>query len=426
MSNDNDKELNDYLQGNSELSQRYQRDKGSGPPTYLDKLILDAAKNEIKPHHMPRWTVPLSIAAVMVIGVSIVFNIYREQGQPLMTVPESTVATMARDVLKEQSEMENRQQTARPSAPVEPGRGNSEVDRKIPSLSMELADEAAPARKRMIWKKQEKKTQADDSQDKEDSDVAMMGATNTYNYEEESGQSAKQPAMSADLALDPAPAPVLVAEVDQVSADIELPFKAMGNEPGWSLTISKDQIELETSYGQEKLITSTPEAITTEAGSRYQVSAEGQALEITIRDSLCRDSMSGMPYPRTVKIIMSDKTLSGCGGQPVSLLMGDEWIVENIGNKGIIDFSRVTINFSEDGRIHGLAGCNQYSGSYQLSGELLSVGLLISTRRVCPEALMNQEAFFLELLQLATGFDFDEHGALIIKTKEDRTILARR
>lgn len=426
MNNDNDKELNDYLQGNSELSRRYQRDKASGPPAHLDKLILDAAKNEIKPRHMPRWTVPLSIAAVMVIGVSIVFNIYREQGQPLMTAPKSTVATKARDILKEQSEMENRLQTARPSAPAEPGRGNSEMDRVMPSLSMELADEAAPASKHMIWEKQEKKTLADDSQDKQDSDVAMKGATNTYNYEDESGQSVKQPAISADLALDPAPASVSLAGVDQVTADIELPFKAMGNEPGWSLTISEDQIELETSYGQEKMIMSTPEVITTEAGSRYLLSAEGQALEITIRDSLCRDSMSGMPYPRTVKVIMSDKTLSGCGGQPLSLLMGDEWIVENIGNKGIIDFSRVTINFSEDGRIHGLAGCNQYSGSYQLSGELLSVGLLISTRRACPEALMNQEAFFLELLQLATGFDFDDHDALIIKTKEDKTILARR
>ena len=413
MSNDNDKEMNDYLQGNSELSQRYQRDKGSGPPVHLDNLILDAAKNEIKPRHMPRWTVPLSIAAVMVIGVSIVFNIYREQGQPLMTAPESTVATKARDVLKEQGEMENRQQNARPSAPAEPGRGISEMDRVMPNLTMELADEAAPGRKRMIWEKQEKKTLADDSQDKQDSDVAMMGATDSYNYEEESGQSAKQPAMSADLALDPAPAPVSVSEVDQGTTDIELPFKAMGNEPGWSLTIGEDQIELVTSYGQEKMITSTPEVITTEAGSRFLVSAEGQVLEITIRNSLCRDSMS-------------DKTLSGCGGQPVSLLLGDEWIVEDIGNKGIIDFSRVTINFSEDGRIHGLAGCNQYSGSYQLGGELLSVGLLISTRRACPEGLMNQEAFFLELLQLATGFDFDENGALIIKTKEDKTILARR
>ncbi len=426
MSNDNDKELNDYLQGNSELSQRYQRDKGSGPPAHLDKLILDAAKNEIQPRHMLRWTVPLSIAAVMVIGVGIVFNIYREQGQPLMTASESTVSTKARDVLKEQGEMENRQQTASPSAPAEPGRGSSEVDRVMPSLSMELADEAAQARKRMIWEKQENKTQADDSQDKQDSDVAMLGATDSYNYEEESGQSAKQPAMSADLALDPASAPVLVAEVDQVTADIELPFKAMGNEPGWSLTIGEDQIELVTGYGQEKVITSTPEVITTEAGSRYLVSAEGQALEITIRDTLCRDSMSGMPYPRTVKVIMSDKTLSGCGGQPVSLLLGDEWIVEDIGNKGIIDFSRVTINFSGDGRIHGIAGCNQYSGNYLLSGELLSVGLLISTRRACPEAIMNQEAFFLELLQLATGFDIDENGALIIKTKEDKTILARR
>ncbi|NIN34520.1 MAG: META domain-containing protein [Gammaproteobacteria bacterium] len=426
MSNDNDKELNDYLQGNSELSQRYQPDKGSGPPAHLDKLILDAAKNEIKPPHMPRWTVPLSIAAVMVIGVGIVFNIYREQGQPLMTAPESTVATKARDVLKEQGEMENRQQIARPSAPAEPGRGTSAINRALPSLNMELADQAAPGRKRMIWEKQEKKTQTDDSQDKQDTDVAMLGATDTYNYDEKTVRSEKQPAMSADLALDPALAPVSVAEADQVTADIELPFKAMGNEPGWSLTISEDQIELVTSYGQEKLVTSTPEVITTEAGSRYLLSAEGQALEITIRDSRCRDSMSGMPYPRTVKVIMSDKTLSGCGGQSVSLLLGDEWIVEDIGNKGIIDFSRVTINFSEDGRIHGLAGCNQYSGSYQISGELLSVGLLISTRRACPEALMNQEAFFLELLQLATGFDFDEHGALIIKTKEGKTILIRR
>jgi len=38
---------------------------------------------------------------------------------------------------------------------------------------------------------------------------------------------------------------------------------------------------------------------------------------------------------------------------------------------------------------------------------------------------MNQETWFLELLRATTGFEIDKNGALIIITKDGRSILAR-
>lgn len=91
-----DKELSDYLEGNSELSNRYHASSVVEPPAHLDEKILSAAKEAVteskqKPRvafHKSPWALPISIAAVITLSVSLVVTMQQEIGQPLMSEPE--------------------------------------------------------------------------------------------------------------------------------------------------------------------------------------------------------------------------------------------------------------------------------------------------------------------------------------------------
>ena len=73
--------------------------------------------------------------------------------------------------------------------------------------------------------------------------------------------------------------------------------------------------------------------------------------------------------------------------------------------KGVLPDTRITALF-ENGTVGGSAGCNNYSGPYELSGSLISIGPLASTMMMCgePEGIMEQEATFLAALQSAVSY----------------------
>jgi heat shock protein HslJ len=128
--------------------------------------------------------------------------------------------------------------------------------------------------------------------------------------------------------------------------------------------------------------------------------------------------MSGMPYPQRVRVEIEGEQLLGCGGDPARLLQGGEWVVEDILGGGIIDRSRVTLRFWQDGRLTGRASCNNLMGQYQLSGEGLAIGQAATTRMACSPALMEQEQRVLNSLAQVQRFDIDDTGALLLYTSE--------
>ncbi|MEH6355466.1 MAG: META domain-containing protein [Marinobacter sp.] len=108
-----------------------------------------------------------------------------------------------------------------------------------------------------------------------------------------------------------------------------------------------------------------------------------------------------------------------------SLLQGGEWIVEDVGGKGIIDSSHISIVFMDEKRVGGSSSCNRYSGEYQLSGSTFTVGdNMASTRMACAPALMNQEDRFLKLLLNVSEVRFGDHGELVLSTPSGETIRA--
>ena len=85
-----------------------------------------------------------------------------------------------------------------------------------------------------------------------------------------------------------------------------------------------------------------------------------------------------------------------------------KWILESYGEPGILkavlEGTEITATFeSTTGRVHGSAGCNTYSGDYQISDNKHSIPLIVSTEIGClePEGIMEQELKYLKALQAA-------------------------
>jgi heat shock protein HslJ len=91
------------------------------------------------------------------------------------------------------------------------------------------------------------------------------------------------------------------------------------------------------------------------------------------------------------------------------------WRAEDIGSKGIINDSEVTMMLGSDGKIGGKSGCNGYSANYQITGDALKVfPPMVGTRMMCAPALMNQEEVYRSLIETAQSFSVTPEGALVI------------
>jgi len=102
--------LEEYLQGDSALSRAYGAEQKAQVPDHLDKAILSAANEAVETKQSPKvayspfarsWYVPVSMAAVLMLCVSLVFTIYKDSGQTLLTAPKSEFDIDARIVPEE-------------------------------------------------------------------------------------------------------------------------------------------------------------------------------------------------------------------------------------------------------------------------------------------------------------------------------------
>ncbi len=117
-------------------------------------------------------------------------------------------------------------------------------------------------------------------------------------------------------------------------------------------------------------------------------------------------------------------------------LAGTSWEVTAYNNGrqavvSVLEGTRITAVFHDDGRITGSAGCNQYFASYVIKGESISIASPGATRRHCadPGGAMGQEARFLAALHSAATLRLDgerlalrtAEGALAVNLVPNRT-----
>lgn len=93
-------------------------------------------------------------------------------------------------------------------------------------------------------------------------------------------------------------------------------FKAVGNEPGWSLELTEgEDMLLITNYGRDSHLFKTPLPLINEKSGQtvYKTENQGNKITVIIDDQPCMDSMSGLHFETSVTVILNDQKLTGCG-----------------------------------------------------------------------------------------------------------------
>jgi heat shock protein HslJ len=202
-------------------------------------------------------------------------------------------------------------------------------------------------------------------------------------------------------------------------------FNARGNEPSWSIRKSDTGITFSTPDGRAVTIAPLPPVQSIDGGERYRSVSGGKTFTMLIANKVCTDTMSGMPFPKSVTVEIGEEKLFGCGGDPADLLRSD-WTIENIGGKPTMTEHKATLSFGTDAQLSGNGSCNRYFGSYTLSGEGLTISGLGSSMMMCEQPVMDQESLFLDTLRNTQRFEIAPDNRLSLYTKDGRSIVARR
>ena len=161
-------------------------------------------------------------------------------------------------------------------------------------------------------------------------------------------------------------------------------YKAVGNEPGWNLTVRPARMDYVGDYGQVNIAEPTPPNFRAVHGT-YR----SGKLQLTISAGPCSDGMSDLTYRQTVRVTADGRTVSGCGGGTIAenRLAGTSWAVVSLNGRpvpgGHLQFA--------DRDLSARFGCNSMSGQYQLNGDHLSTANLVQTEMACPEPAMTFE-----------------------------------
>ena len=145
-----------------------------------------------------------------------------------------------------------------------------------------------------------------------------------------------------------------------------------GNEPSWQVEVSDGAVRFSSLDGESVTLDPVPEPALAEGVTVYLGETDGASLALVATEKICSDTMSGMPHPKTVVVITGDKVFLGCGGDPLSLLLG-EWQVDEIEGAAVLAKTDPSLGFDADGSFHGSTSCNRYFGSFALTGEALTL-----------------------------------------------------
>lgn len=100
------------------------------------------------------------------------------------------------------------------------------------------------------------------------------------------------------------------------------------------------------------------------------------------------------------------------------------WSLTSLGGSALVPESTITMDLT-DGAASGSAGCNSYSGTYELSGASISFGPMATTRKACPEppGLMDQENQYLTELQNVEAYQMDSSGLQMFGSASPVTVV---
>ena len=91
-------------------------------------------------------------------------------------------------------------------------------------------------------------------------------------------------------------------------------YRAVGNEPGWTLEIAAQKTLFVTNYGEDRFVFPTPvPEIEPGESATYEAVYKGVTLKVVIRHEDCADTMADDHYGTSVEVTIDNTTYRGCG-----------------------------------------------------------------------------------------------------------------
>ncbi|MCP8686946.1 META domain-containing protein [Marinobacterium sedimentorum] len=100
-------------------------------------------------------------------------------------------------------------------------------------------------------------------------------------------------------------------------------------------------------------------------------------------------------------------------------LAGTRWQITRVADQPVPASLNSTIQFDDQGHVFGSAGCNQFTGTYELNRGGLRIERLATTRKLCFSAIMYQEEALLRVLRGAERV-YLQADELILESARER------
>lgn len=142
--------------------------------------------------------------------------------------------------------------------------------------------------------------------------------------------------------------------------------------------------------------------------------------------------LEALAAAETFEIAEDQLILYDADGKPVAIYMavsqdlaGKAWLVVSYNNDtgsvvGVNANTQITAAFGHDGQLTGNASCNDYFGPYEAEDNNIVMGPFGTTRKLCPDPVMDQESQYLAALETAATYKFDGI-TLNMRTADDAT-----
>ncbi len=201
---------------------------------------------------------------------------------------------------------------------------------------------------------------------------------------------------------------LLLAGCATVAGTEDEPYRALGTEPFWSITVAGRRMTYETPEGGFSVPAPRPQE--TGDGRIY----ETRRITLHIWHGECSDGMSDNRYSQTVRAVVDGRELRGCGGAVLApaTLAGTHWSIVAIDGEAVSG-EAYRLQFDAE-RLSGQAGCNRFSGGYAVSGNRLTSGPIMATRMACPEPRMRHERRVLQVLSGPVTVGYADGGTLLL------------
>ena len=118
---------------------------------------------------------------------------------------------------------------------------------------------------------------------------------------------------------------------------------------------------------------------------------------------------------------------SGLEGHDVHPLLNREWVLESLGVVGSEESTgatvKITLEFDEDGRLHGSAGCNRYFGTFNSKSQnLLTAEPIGTTRMMCQGEIMVWENRYLKALQDVSSYKTESNRLTLFYDSDGKVL----